>query len=419
MSAKPNNKYVMKKFFAIVIVSIMLFSLANFAFAQNKEPEQDRKLEIEYPEVAGEKPEQVTILVSEYVKYIFNLLIWISGIVALMSLIIGGIFYLTSAGEPEKLSKAKKQILAAFFGIVILLSSYLILTTINPDLVSLEMSTLEEIVFHPLDTPASETKVPKLLGGIEEIAEKIKEIIIPGIELSSRKIKDLTDNCDCAGTQSLCACTGGDESDSCQPQGCYAGPGFQPCPNQSEIKENQKRIIAWKDEILYYRNRALAEEKDLFDETSKVLAEEIRYYQDNIAIETDEKIIEYFNEQIAELQKEKELKEDLTAKLKELADKIKQIEPFMSEIGALPDKCLYDEGVYGVNNKCQASCKGKCHDYKDGCEPGECSGGNPCPVGEINDQLLLIQGLQPKIIDKSDEILNIIDEIIKHKTITI
>ncbi len=350
---------------------------------------------------------------------LYTYIISIAGVIALIALIIGGILYLTSSGEPEKLNKARKQILAAFLGIIILFSSYLILRTINPDLVSFEMPDLEDIVFDPSDMPTPETKVPKLLGKVEEIAEQLKKYIIPGIELSSQKIKDLTNNCNCSNTQPLCYCTGGGSGDSCQPRGCYAGPGFQPCPNQSEIKENQKRVIAWKDEIMYYRNRAIAEEKDLLDEIKKVLDEQIVYYQKNIIIEEDEKVIEYFKQEKEKITTEKNLKKDLAAKLKELADKIEEIEPFMSEIGALPDKCLYDEGVvYGVNN-CDASCKGKCHDYKDGCEPDECKGGNPCPIGEINDQLLLIQGLQSQIINKSDEILNIIDEIIKHKTIII
>ncbi len=349
---------------------------------------------------------------------LYTYIISIAGVIALVGLIIGGVLYLTSAGDPEKLSKARKQILAAFLGIVILLSSYLILRTINPELVSFEMPGLEKIIFSPLDIPPLETKTPKLLGKVEEIAEQLKKYIIPGIELSSQKIKDLTDNCDCSNTQPLCFCDGGEESNSCQPRQCYAGPGFQPCPNQSEIKENQKRVIAWKDEILYYRNRAIAEEQDLQDEIKKVLDEKIVYYQKNIIIEDDEKIIEYLKEQKEKITIEKNLKKDLAAKLKELVDKIKEIEPFMSEIGTLPDKCLYDD-VFGVNNRCNAHCKGGCHDIKEGCEPVNCDGGNPCPVGEIQGKLLLIQGLNPQIINKSDEILNIIEEIIEHKTITI
>ena len=403
----------MKKFFAIAIISIVLFGLVGFAFAQ------DRDLEVEYIEVEGKQPKQVTIPVSEYVKYIFNLLIWISGAIALFALIDGGFQFLTSAGDPGKLGEAKKQILAVFLGVIILLSSYLILRTINPELAIFETPRLEEIIFHPLDAPPSQTKIPKLLDGAKEIAQKVKTNVIPGIKLSSQGIKDLTSNCDCNNAQSLCFCDGGSEDNSCQPNGCYAGPGFQPCPDQSGIEENQKRVIAWKDEILYYRNRALSEQEDLLDEIKRVLDEEIFYYQKSIIIEDDDEAKQYLTEKEEEITREKNLKKDLAAKLKELADLIKDIEPSLLEIGALPDKCIYDEGVYGVNNKCQASCEGKCHDYKNGCEPGECSGGNPCPVGEINDQLLFIQELQPQIVNKSDEILNIIDEIIKHKTITI
>ena len=357
--------------------------------------------------------------ITDAFQNLYIYIVSIAGAIALIALIIGGVLYLTSSGEPEKLTKARKQTLAAFFGIIILFSSYLILRTINPDLVNFEMLRLGNIVFSPLDIPPPETKIPKLLGGVEEIAKKIKENIIPGIELSSQKIKDLTDDCDCATTQPLCACTGGEEGDACQPQGCYAGPGFQPCPNQSEIKENQKRVIAWKDEILYYRNRALAEQEDLLDEIKKVLDEKIVYYMKSEIIEENDEVKQYLIERREEITIEKNLKKDLAAKLEELANFIDEMNTPTSEIGTLPDKCLYDEGVYGVNNKCQANCKGECHDYKDGCEPVDCNGGNPCPVGEINDQLLLIQGLQSQIINKSDEILNIINEIIKHKTIII
>lgn len=357
--------------------------------------------------------------VTDAFQSLYTYIISIAGVIALAALIIGGILYLTSAGEPEKLNKAKKQILAAFIGIIILFSSYLILRTINPDLVSFEMPVLEDIVFHPLDIPTPETKVPQLLDKAKEMAEQIKENIIPGIELSSQKIKELTDICDCSNTQPLCYCTGGGSGDSCQPRQCYAGPGFQPCPNQSEIKENQKRIIAWKDEILYYRSRAISEQEDLLDEIKRVLDEKILYYQRSIIIEENDEVRQYLTEKKEEVTIEKNLKKDLADRLEELADLIEEIEPYLSEIGILPDKCLYDEEVYGVNNKCIAHCQGGCHDIKEGCEPVNCDGGNPCPVGKINDQLLLIQGLQSQIINKSNEILNIIDEIIDFKTIII
>ncbi|PIR72174.1 MAG: hypothetical protein COU42_02165 [Candidatus Nealsonbacteria bacterium CG10_big_fil_rev_8_21_14_0_10_36_24] len=357
--------------------------------------------------------------IIQTVQNIYTYIISISGIIALAALIWAGILYLTSTGKPEKLEKAKKQILACFFGIIILFASYLILRTINPELVKLQLPRLKEIIFHPLQAPPSETLVPEFLGKVREMADKIKEEVIPGVENSSQKIKELTENCKCENTQSLCLCTGGDEKAKCEPNRCYAGPGFQPCPDEKEIKENQQNIIAWRDEILYYRNRALEEIKDLEDERKKVLDEKIVYYTKIEIIEEDEEVKQFFRDERKKVTEEKNLKKDLATKLKELADKIKEIEPFISEIGILPDKCLYDEGVYGVNNKCNAHCKGECHDYKNGCQPDKCSGGNPCPVGEINDQFLIIQNIRPSIDQIGQEILNIIEEIIKLKTITI
>jgi len=130
----------MKKFFSIIIISIMFFSLAGFAFAQ------DRELEVDYPEVAGEQPEETTTPVTEYFKYIFNFLVGVSGIIALFVLINAGMNYITSAGNPEAINDSKSKIAAALLGILILFGSYLILTTINPDLIVFHLPRLRPIM---------------------------------------------------------------------------------------------------------------------------------------------------------------------------------------------------------------------------------------------------------------------------------
>jgi len=352
--------------------------------------------------------------ITDAFQNLYIYLISISGAVALIALIAGGIIYLTSAGDPEKLSRAKKQIFAALLGIVILLSSYLILRTINPELVTIELPQLKPITISPSDLPPGQTRSPILFDKVKLIVDEVKKAS-QYIENSAQEIERLTADCDCENTQPLCVCSGGGKSDACEPRGCYAGPGFQPCPDDIEIKNQQQMIIAWKEEILYYKNRALEEVRDLEDEIKKVLDEKIVYYTRKEMTEEDEEVKQFFRDERKKVTEEKNLKKDLADKLKkELAVLIEKMAEPTQKIGDLPDQCLIN-----VKDKCQASCKGGCHDIKEGCQPVNCAGGNPCPVNEIQNQIDPIKNTRSSIDQIGQEILNIIEEIIKLKTITI
>jgi len=130
----------MKKLSLFFLISIFLFGTLAFVLAE------ERELEVQYPTVPGAiTPTTVEgTQLPDYVKYIFNFAIIIAGAVAFGVITWGGIRWLTSAGDPSKLKDAKDQIFAAFLGLIILLSSYLILTTINPQLVIFEVEELEE-----------------------------------------------------------------------------------------------------------------------------------------------------------------------------------------------------------------------------------------------------------------------------------
>lgn len=124
---KKNRK---KYFLTSALIIICLFLIANFCFAVGRE------LELQYPTVPGaEAPTTTKTVLSQYVKYLFNFSIIIAGIIAFGVIIFGGVKWLTSAGSPAQASDAKDQALAGILGLVVLLSSYLILTTINPQLV--------------------------------------------------------------------------------------------------------------------------------------------------------------------------------------------------------------------------------------------------------------------------------------------
>jgi len=114
--------------FLVCFLLIFLLLTAGFVFAQTE-------LEIEYPDTPGSPGLTSKSSISDYVKYIFNFAIWISMFLALGILTYSGVQYLTSAGNVEKIRDAKEQITSALLGLLILLGSYLILVSINPQLI--------------------------------------------------------------------------------------------------------------------------------------------------------------------------------------------------------------------------------------------------------------------------------------------
>jgi len=130
----------MTKKIGLVLLLIIFMAFAFNVFGQGRE------LEIKYPEIQGEKPEETTTQVPDYVKYIFNFLIGIGGVIALGALIYAGFQWFTSSGSPERIQNAKEQITAALLGLVILFGSYLILFTINPNLTVFTLKRLRPII---------------------------------------------------------------------------------------------------------------------------------------------------------------------------------------------------------------------------------------------------------------------------------
>jgi len=125
-----------------VFFFVFLTSTNNIAFAQAERP-----LEVKYISVPGATtPASTTVGLPNYIKYVFNFFIFTSGFIALGALVYASFRYVTSAGRPEAMKDAKDQILAAILGILILLSSWLILSQINPELVMLRLGRLKPII---------------------------------------------------------------------------------------------------------------------------------------------------------------------------------------------------------------------------------------------------------------------------------
>jgi len=84
---------------------------------------------------------------QQYVSSSFKLLLGAGVTLAVVMLIIGALTYMFSDVVPDKF-KAKERIRNTMWGLIILVSSYLILSTINPDLVTFKLN------LGPLTVPA-------------------------------------------------------------------------------------------------------------------------------------------------------------------------------------------------------------------------------------------------------------------------
>ena len=231
----------MKRSVEIIIFSVFLLcAVGSFVFAQG--------LEIEYPEVAGIKPESSRVSLPNYVNYIFNLSLALSGVVVFLVIFYSGFRYFISTGDPAKKKDAADGIKAAFLGLTILLFSYLILTTINPQLIFLSMPerenfNVEELVGLEVAPPDTLFYNEMPLGGLIEelfLSERIKEI-----KEISQKVSDISTDLNKA-SQQLYGFAIGCSCNNCSPV-CdgECGGGYcngDPCPYKGEIYKKTEEI---------------------------------------------------------------------------------------------------------------------------------------------------------------------------------
>ena len=76
----------------------------------------------------------------QYIRNIYILAMWLAGISALVMITIGGFWYMTSAGNTSRMNTAKGIITDAIIGLVLMLTAWLILNTINPDLTRVNLT---------------------------------------------------------------------------------------------------------------------------------------------------------------------------------------------------------------------------------------------------------------------------------------
>jgi len=84
---------------------------------------------------AGNRAEVADIKLGDYIEKIYIYLLGLVGISALLMFIVGGIMYMTARDNAAQVGTAKNYLWNAILGLVLALVSWLLLNTINPDLV--------------------------------------------------------------------------------------------------------------------------------------------------------------------------------------------------------------------------------------------------------------------------------------------
>lgn len=94
-------------------------------------------LEIDFPEISGVKPTD-NFGPGNWVNYFFVFGLGVVGLAILGTVIYAGILYLTAGDNSGKITEAKDRLWGTLIGLVILMGSYIILRTINPQLVDIK-----------------------------------------------------------------------------------------------------------------------------------------------------------------------------------------------------------------------------------------------------------------------------------------
>jgi hypothetical protein len=114
------------------------------------------KIEVSIPVPGGPTSGELVTL-TQYIRYLYLFGLGAVGIAALGALVIGGFMYMLSDTVTSK-DKAKEYIWGALSGLVLGLAAYLILNTINPDLVKIKGPELPEIKLPEAQTKEFKSK---------------------------------------------------------------------------------------------------------------------------------------------------------------------------------------------------------------------------------------------------------------------
>ncbi len=139
----PRPQTLMKKIFLLSIILVPLaLSLVPIAAHAAATININSGIPGTYSNSTGTSP-------GAFVANFYQFALLIGGILAFGAIVYGGVLHAVSAGNPSKQSEGKSWIWSALLGLLLLAGAYIILNTINPNLLNLNLPTLT-----PVSAPA-------------------------------------------------------------------------------------------------------------------------------------------------------------------------------------------------------------------------------------------------------------------------
>ncbi|MCF7860148.1 pilin [Patescibacteria group bacterium] len=148
--------------------------------------------------------ESSTGYIGTLIKAFYNYGLGIGGILAAVVLMAGGLIWLTSGGSSDKITQAKSLMIGSVTGLLLLFGSWIILNTINPNLINLKVQSI-----HNINTITETEVCSKLLGTVTAHLENGKYFDEEGKEIEAEICNNQTTciKIDYINGQNVFACT--------------------------------------------------------------------------------------------------------------------------------------------------------------------------------------------------------------------
>ncbi len=252
-----------------LLLALLFFGEAVFAQA----------LELQYPQLPGAQLSQKPLL-PEFIRYLYVFSVLAAGFIAVGSAVYGGFRYMTSGGNTGAMGDARAQITGGVLGALVILTGYLLLSTINPQLTIFKLAkptaqiqtTATCDCFNPVTDQCKQdcsrkgavdnfleipigTLIEKVLdqgrlNEFEQIAKNLDEAYAKKVLDKSKELKKELDQCKCSRTTVIPACSGG--ALDCRALQCSG----EPC-DKVAIEKKKAELDAALDELSNYVNANL------------------------------------------------------------------------------------------------------------------------------------------------------------------